>query len=154
MNLHIYGWQGRATVQTETKFPSAAGQRVSTNGRLAWFDLDSGFNCSNVHKIRTYWIKHDEVCDWMTSHVWSFMLPCAANCDKGVCLEGVVAGWAVELFVYIIHVGIPWKCCHKLALKLGCLVDSLFLGNCYKARGDSCAYARCKACGRKGGKIH
>ena len=51
MSLHMYGWQGRATLQTETKFSSAAGQYV---GLLAWFDLDSGFNYSDVHKICTY----------------------------------------------------------------------------------------------------
>jgi len=52
MSLHMYGWQGNtATLQTETKFSSAAGQYM---GLLAWFDLDSGFNCGDFHKVRTY----------------------------------------------------------------------------------------------------
>jgi hypothetical protein len=46
------------------------------------------------------------------------------------------------------------KCCHKLALNLGFLVDSLFPGNFYKARAENYAFARRKACGRNGGKLH
>jgi len=67
------------------------------------------------------------------------MLPCSVNCDKGVCVGGgAVGGRTVELLVYIIHVSIPWKCCHKLSLKLECLVDSLFPGTVQGKRGQLC----------------
>jgi hypothetical protein len=79
------------------------------------------------------------------------MLPCNVNCDKGICVWGG-GGRTVELLVYIIHVSIPWKCCHKLSLKLECLVDSVS-GEQLKEKGDSCAFACRKACGRKKGRL-
>jgi len=57
-------------------------------------------------------------------------------------------GRTVELLVYIIHVSIPWKCCHKLSLKLECLVDSVS-GEQLQEKVFSCAFVRRKACGRK-----
>jgi len=61
-------------------------------------------------------------------------------------------GRTVQLLVYIIHVSIPWKCCHKLSLKLECLVDSVS-GEQLNVERDSCAFARRKACGEKRGKL-
>ena len=72
-----------------------------------------------------------------------------------VCVGWGGGGRTAELLVYIIHLSIPGKLCHKLSLKLECSVEYLFRGQLKVEKGKVMSMQAVRhVCGGERGKLH